>query len=83
MKNVHAGVGGAGAGVAAAAAGFFGRNNGPMGPESVRVLLADPDRSKVLISNLLSERTREVRVREETGDGGRIEREDKNKPVIL
>lgn len=63
MKSVPSGGGGSGAGAAAAAAaaaGFFGRNSGPMCPEAVRVLLADPDRSKILISNLLAERTREV-----------------------
>ena len=70
MKNVHAGGAGAGAAAAAAAAaGFFGRHSGPMGPESVRMLLADPERSKILISNLLAERTREVRVFERDCQG--------------
>lgn len=75
IKNAPVAGGGSGAPAAAAAAGFFGKNSGPMCPEAVRVLLADPDRSKMLISNLLAERTREVCEREKGRDRGRGELE--------
>ncbi|CAM9950799.1 unnamed protein product [Ectocarpus fasciculatus] len=52
VKNVAGGGG--------AAAGFFAKSSTPMCPEAVKALLADPEKSKMLLSNLLGERVREV-----------------------
>ncbi|CAB1118360.1 unnamed protein product [Ectocarpus sp. CCAP 1310/34] len=52
VKNVAGGGG--------TAAGFFSRSSTPMCPEAVKALLADPEKSKMFLSNLLGESVREV-----------------------
>ncbi|CAN0482331.1 unnamed protein product, partial [Ectocarpus sp. 12 AP-2014] len=52
VKNVARGGG--------TAAGFFAKSSTPMCPEAVKALLADPEKSKTFLSNLLEESVREV-----------------------
>ncbi|CAM9644621.1 unnamed protein product, partial [Ectocarpus sp. 12 AP-2014] len=48
------------AGGGGSAAGFFAKSSTPMCPEAVKALLADPEKSKTFLSNLLEESAREV-----------------------
>lgn len=51
--------GGGSSGFGAGGSGF-GRNSGPMDSAAIHALLSDPTKSKILMSNLLSERVKEV-----------------------
>ena len=62
IASVRAGSGSGTSGSSSAGfGGGFGRSSGPMDSAAIRALLADPNKLKILMSNLLSERRKEVR----------------------